>query len=90
MESLLGFKLDIWDYATFAALIIIGAAIGVCVILILGLPGKIAVARKHPDEPHGLGRLYGYRTLDSGLDLGHKADRRHRHPALPKRGAGGH
>jgi hypothetical protein len=49
MESLLGFKLDFWDYATFGALMIIVAAIGVCVILILGLPGKIAIARKHPE-----------------------------------------
>jgi hypothetical protein len=45
----MGFQLNFWDYATFAALIIIGAAIGGCVILILGLPGKIAVARKHPE-----------------------------------------
>ena len=45
----MGFQLDFWDYATFAALIIIGAAIGGCVLLILGLPGKIAIARKHPE-----------------------------------------
>ena len=25
METLLGFKLDFWDYATFAAMFIIGA-----------------------------------------------------------------
>ncbi len=49
MQSLLGFKLDVWDYATFGALAIIVAAIAVCVILILGLPGKIAIARKHPE-----------------------------------------
>jgi hypothetical protein len=49
MESLLGFQLDFWDYATFASLFIIAAAIGGVVILILGLPGKIAIARKHPD-----------------------------------------
>jgi hypothetical protein len=45
----MGFQLNFWDYATFGALIIIGAAIAVCVILILGLPGKIAIARKHPE-----------------------------------------
>jgi hypothetical protein len=45
----MGFQLDFWDYATFGALIIIGAAIGACVLLILGLPGKIAIARKHPE-----------------------------------------
>ena len=45
----MGFQLNFWDYATFAALIIIGAAIGGCVLLILGLPGKLAIARKHPE-----------------------------------------
>lgn len=45
----MGFQLGFWDYATFAALFIIGAAIGGAVLLILGLPGKIAIARKHPE-----------------------------------------
>ena len=45
----MGFQVDFWDYVTFAALIIIGAAIGGVVLLILGLPGKIAIARKHPE-----------------------------------------
>lgn len=49
MESLLGFQLNFWDYATFATIIIIGAGFGGVVILILGLPGKIAIARKHPE-----------------------------------------
>jgi hypothetical protein len=41
--------LDFWDYLTFAALIIVGAAAGGAALLVLGLPGKIAIARKHPD-----------------------------------------
>jgi hypothetical protein len=45
----MGFQVGFWDYATFAALFIIGAAIGGVVLLILGLPGKIAIARKHPE-----------------------------------------
>lgn len=45
----MGFQVGFWDYATFAALAIIGAAIGGAVLLILGLPGKIAIARKHPE-----------------------------------------
>lgn len=45
----MGFHVDFWDYATFAALFIIGAALGGVVLLILGLPGKIAIARKHPE-----------------------------------------
>jgi len=45
----MGFQVGFWDYATFAALFIIGAAIGGAFLLILGLPGKIAIARKHPE-----------------------------------------
>ena len=45
----MGFKLDHWDYLTF--LVIIGA--GICILVILlwiaGLPGRIAISRKHPD-----------------------------------------
>jgi hypothetical protein len=41
--------LDTWDYLTFASLFIVGAACGGAALLILGLPGKIAIARKHPD-----------------------------------------
>ena len=49
MESLLGFKLDFWDYATFAVLalcVLIGL---IFVVWLAGLPGRIAIARKHPD-----------------------------------------
>jgi hypothetical protein len=46
---MLGFELDFWDYITFAALIVLGAAFLVALVFILGLPGRIAVARKHPD-----------------------------------------
>ena len=49
MESMLGFKLDAWDYATFAALFIVGAGFVTTLILVLGLPGRIAIARNHPD-----------------------------------------
>jgi hypothetical protein len=41
--------LDGWDYATFAALAIIVSAFVGAAILVLGLPGKIAIARKHPE-----------------------------------------
>jgi hypothetical protein len=49
MEALLGFKVDFWDYATFATLFVITAAGLVTAVLILGLPGRIAIARKHPE-----------------------------------------
>lgn len=49
MHSLLGFDLDVWDYVAFAAmfaLVVAGLAVAV---LVLGLPGRIAIARKHPE-----------------------------------------
>ena len=49
MESTLGFKLDGWDFATFGALFVVGAGFVTMLILILGLPGRIAIARKHPE-----------------------------------------
>ena len=49
MEATLGFRIDAWDYATFVALAIIVAAALAVVVLILGLPGRIAIARNHPE-----------------------------------------
>ncbi|MGA8727511.1 MAG: DUF3302 domain-containing protein [Terracidiphilus sp.] len=46
---MLGFSLDIWDYLAFLVILLaIGAGLAVAVF-ILGLPGRIAIARKHPD-----------------------------------------
>jgi hypothetical protein len=47
--SMLGFRLDSWDYVTFAALFILGVGALVAIVFVLGLPGRIAIARKHPD-----------------------------------------
>jgi len=49
MESLLGFQLDAWDFVTFGALAIIGAGFLVLLYFMLGLPGRIAIARNHPE-----------------------------------------
>jgi len=46
---MLGFPLDFWDYATFAVLFVLGAAPLTAAVLLLGLPGRIAGARNHPD-----------------------------------------
>lgn len=46
---MLGFELDFWDYVTFASLAAAGVAAVLIVVFIGGLPGRIAVARKHPD-----------------------------------------
>ena len=49
MESLLGFKLDFWDYATFGVLFLLVLAGLVSLVWLAGLPGRIAIQRKHPD-----------------------------------------
>jgi hypothetical protein len=46
---MLGFSLDFWDYVTFAALFVLGLGALVAIVFVLGLPGRIAIARKHPD-----------------------------------------
>jgi hypothetical protein len=49
MDALVGFHVGFWDYITFLALFVIGIAFLALLMFILGLPGRIAIARKHPD-----------------------------------------
>jgi uncharacterized protein DUF3302 len=46
---MLGFHLDLWDYLTFASLAIMGIAVVVVIVFLGSLPGRIAIARKHPE-----------------------------------------
>jgi len=46
---MLGFELDFWDYATFATAALAGFAGVMIYIWIAGLPGRIALARGHPE-----------------------------------------
>src|SRR6266446_2708112 len=46
---MLGFDLGLWDYITFAALFMLGVGALIAIVFVLGLPGRIAIARKHPD-----------------------------------------
>ena len=46
---MLGFELDFWDYATFATAALAGLAGVLTYIWIAGLPGRIALARHHPE-----------------------------------------
>ena len=46
---MIGFKLDFWDYATFLVLFMSVAIVLVFLIWLAGLPGRIAIARQHPD-----------------------------------------
>jgi len=49
MEELLGFKVTFWDFVTFGVLFLC-IAIGLTfVVWVAGMPGRIAIARKHPD-----------------------------------------
>lgn len=41
--------LGFWDWMTFASLAIVGAGFLALIVIVLGLPGRIALARKHPD-----------------------------------------
>ncbi len=46
---MLGFELDFWDYVTFATLALAGAGFTVTLLWFAGLPGRIALARNHPE-----------------------------------------
>jgi len=45
----MGFELNFWDYLTFAVITLVGVAVLVVVVVVLGLPGRIAIARRHPE-----------------------------------------
>ena len=49
MEALLGFEIDIWDYLTFLMLMVCVVALMMTWLFLAGLPGRIAIARKHPE-----------------------------------------
>jgi len=46
---MLGFDLTFWDYITFLSLAVLVGGGLVGVVLIASLPGRIAIARNHPD-----------------------------------------
>jgi hypothetical protein len=47
--AMLGFKLNLWDYLTFLVILALVGAFLAVAVFVLGLPGRIAIARKHPD-----------------------------------------
>jgi len=58
---MLGFSIDLWDYLTFLALFAVVGVFLWVLVLILGLPGRIAIARNHPDaEAINLMGLLGF------------------------------
>ena len=46
---MLGFTLDIWDYLTFLTLFLLAASVLAFWVWLAGLPGRIAIRRKHPE-----------------------------------------
>jgi Protein of unknown function (DUF3302) len=44
-----GIEIGFWDYITFVALLIFAVAAVIGLVLVAGLPGKIAISRNHPD-----------------------------------------
>lgn len=46
---MLGFELDVWDYLTFLTLFLTVVAVLALWIFLAGLPGRVAIARKHPE-----------------------------------------
>ena len=46
---MIGFNLNLWDFLTFAVILALVGAFLTVAVLSLGLPGRIAIARKHPD-----------------------------------------
>ena len=61
MEALLGFKVDLWDYLTFLTLFLCVAALVTVWLWLAGLPGRIALQRKHPEAEAV--KLLGYAGL---------------------------
>ena len=49
MMAMLGFQLNMWDYLTFGAIFACVVALLAVGVFILGLPGRIALARRHPE-----------------------------------------
>jgi hypothetical protein len=49
MNALLGFALDVWDYVTFLVLLLCMVIFLAFLVWLAGMPGRIAIARKHPD-----------------------------------------
>ena len=61
MQALLGFEISIWDYLTFLTLFFCVVALVMIWIFLAGLPGRIAISRKHPEAEAV--KLLGYAGL---------------------------
>ena len=58
---MLGFEITGWDYATFITFALAGVSVLTFVVWLAGLPGRIAISRKHPEAEAV--KLMGYAGL---------------------------
>lgn len=49
MDSLLGFKPDLWDLLAIGSILALIVAGLIVAVIVLGLPGRIAISRNHPE-----------------------------------------
>jgi hypothetical protein len=90
METLLGFHVRFRHYVTFLAIFAIVVAFPCAAVLILGLPGRIAIARNHPEAVavYLMGWIGFLAVVSwSGVDLGLQTDHRDRRPQPAQRRA---
>jgi hypothetical protein len=66
-----GIDPDFWDFAIFAAFVVVGDGFLGLVVLVLGLPERIAVARHHPEAEavNLLGWIGAFTVLPRALAL---------------------
>lgn len=46
---MLGFEIGLWDYITFITVALVGVSFIIAFVWLAGLPGRIAIARQHPE-----------------------------------------
>lgn len=84
---MLGFDLDVWDYLTFLVIFALVGAFLTVAVLVLGLPGRIAIAqtpRRRRHQHYGVVRLPGGYTVDAGVHVGFQTHERRRYSLFPK------
>ena len=57
----MGFEVTAWDYATFIVAALAGLSVLSAIVWLAGLPGRIAISRKHPEAEAV--KLLGYAGL---------------------------
>jgi hypothetical protein len=73
---MLGFELDFWDYATFGAPMIVGAGFIALFWLMMSWPGRIAIARRHPEaEAVNMMGWLGFVTTGAGPSAARSSER---------------